>query len=133
MRGERSGRVLIAAGALAAALAVALGAAASHGLRAHLAVNDPAGWFATALAYQQWHALALVVVGLAAVRMPSRWFVVAGWLMVAGLLLFCGSLFLRSLAGVHELRALTPWGGGAFIAGWLCVAVGAASAGRPRT
>lgn len=131
MRGERSGRVLIAAGALAAALAVALGAAASHGLRAHLAANDPAGWFATALAYQQWHALGLVVVGLAAMRMPSRWFVAAGWLMVAGLLLFCGSLYLRSLAGVHELRALTPWGGGAFIAGWLCVAVGAAS-GRAR-
>ena len=129
--GERQARLFLAFGALAAALAVALGAAASHGLRAHLAVHDPAGWFTAALQYHQWHALGLMAVGLAAARFSSRWFVAAGWLLVAGLLLFSGNLYLRSLAGIHELRALTPWGGGAFIAGWLCAALGALGVRRP--
>lgn len=122
---NRHARVFLALGALAAALAVALGAAASHGLRAQLAANDPAGWFATALDYHRWNALGLMLVGLAAARFPSRGFVAAGWLLVAGLLLFSGNLYLRSVFGVHALHAVTPWGGAAFIAGWLCAAIGA--------
>lgn len=122
---NRHARAFLALGALAAALAVALGAAASHGLRPHLAANDPAGWFATALEYHRWHALGLMVVGLAAARFPSRGFVAAGWLLVAGLLLFSGNLYLRSVFGVHAFHVVTPWGGMAFIAGWLCAAIGA--------
>jgi len=122
---SRNARAFLALGALAVALAVALGAAASHGLRAHLAANDPAGWFATALQYHQWQAFGLMLVGLAAARFPSRWFVAAGWLIVAGLLLFSGNLYLRSVFGVHAFHVVTPWGGAAFIAGWVCVAVGA--------
>ena len=122
---NRHARAFLALGALAAALAVALGAAASHGLRAHLAANDPAGWFATALDYHRWHALGLMLVGLAAARFPSRGFVAAGWLLVAGLLLFSGNLYLRSVFGVHDFHVVTPWGGVAFIAGWLCATVGA--------
>lgn len=122
---NRHARAFLALGALAAALAVGLGAAASHGLRAHLAANDPAGWFATALDYHRWHALGLMLVGLAAARFPSRGFVAAGWLLVAGLLLFSGNLYLRSVFGVHDFHVVTPWGGVAFIAGWLCAAVGA--------
>jgi uncharacterized protein (TIGR03382 family) len=44
--------------------------------------------------------------------------------MVVGLMLFSGNLYLRSLAGFHELHAVTPVGGGAFLAGWLAFAVG---------
>lgn len=123
-------RLFVALGAFAAALAVALGAAASHGLRATLTDPVSAGWFATALQYHQWHAGGLMIVGLAATRFSSRWLIAAGWLLVAGLLLFCGNLYLRSLAGVHDLHAVTPYGGGAFIAGWLCVAIGVLRADR---
>jgi uncharacterized membrane protein YgdD (TMEM256/DUF423 family) len=113
-------------GALNAALAVALGAAATHGLRALLAANDPAGWFATALEYHQRSAFGLMLIGLAAaVLPPSRWFAVAGWLLLAGIVLFCGNLYLRSLAGIHVLHAVTPFGGAAFILAWLAFAVGA--------
>jgi uncharacterized membrane protein YgdD (TMEM256/DUF423 family) len=127
---NRHARLFLALGAIAAALAIALGAAASHALRAQLAA-DGGGLFAAALDYHQLHAFGLMLVGLAAARFPSRWFVAAGWLLVAGLLLFSGNLYLRSLAGMHELRALTPWGGVAFIAGWLCVAIGALRARTP--
>jgi uncharacterized membrane protein YgdD (TMEM256/DUF423 family) len=121
-------RWFLALGAVNAALAVALGAAAMHALRATLAANDPAGWFQTALHYHQLHALGLMLVGLAATRFPAcRWFAGAGWLLVVGIVLFSGNLYLRSVAGIHDLHAVTPYGGGAFILGWLLFAIGVLS------
>lgn len=115
-------------GALSAACAVALGAAASHALAGRLTNTLP--WFQTALQYQQFHALGLMLVGLAATRFASAWLVVAGWLMVAGTLLFSGNLYLRSLADFHDWHAVTPFGGGAFILAWLALALGVSRARR---
>jgi uncharacterized membrane protein YgdD (TMEM256/DUF423 family) len=39
--------------------------------------------------------------------------------------LFSGSLYLRSIAGIHDFRAATPFGGGTFMLAWLALAVGA--------
>lgn len=115
-------RLFLALGAVSAAMAVALGAAASHALAGRLA--DTQAWFQIALQYHQLHALGLVAVGLAAVRWPSPWIAAAGWLMLTGTLLFSGNLYLRSLAHFHDWHALTPIGGGAFILAWLALAVG---------
>src|SRR5690242_20376372 len=116
----------LAFGAINAALAIALGAVANHAWRELLAANDPAGWFATALEYHRYHALGLLVVGLTAARFStSRWFAACGWLIGAGLILFCGNLYLRSIAGIHTFHAVTPFGGAAFILGWIAFAVGA--------
>lgn len=115
-------RLFLALGALSAASSVALGAAANHALAERL-INTLA-WFQTALQYQQFHALGLMIVGLVAIRVPSRWSIAAGWLMLAGTLLFSGNLYLRSLANFHALHAVTPFGGGAFILAWLSLAAG---------
>ncbi|MEW6512582.1 MAG: DUF423 domain-containing protein [Pseudomonadota bacterium] len=115
-------RLFLFCGALSAAISVALGAAGAHAL-AHLPELSQS-WFRTALQYQQFHALGLLAIGLLADRFASRWIVVAGWLMIAGTLLFSGNLYLRSLADFHALHMVTPWGGGAFILGWLTLAVG---------
>ena len=118
-------RWFLVLGGFNAAIAVALGAASTHALKALLASNDPAGWFTVALQYHQYHSLGLILVGLVAGRFSSsKWFAWAGWLMVLGILLFSGNLYLRSLAGVHALHAAIPVGGAALIASWLLFAIG---------
>lgn len=112
-------------GGINAAVAVALGAAGTHLLRGQLALNDPSGWFAVALQYHQYHALGLILVGLAVLRFPlSRWFASAGIFMLIGITLFCGSLYWLSLVGSTPLHAAIPFGGGAFIAAWLLFSIG---------
>lgn len=127
---NRYAKIFLVLGAVSAAAAVALGAAASHALAGRLANTQ--AWFQTAMQYHQFHALGLLVVGLVAARLASRWIVAAGWLMCAGLLLFSGNLYLRSLADFHAWHALTPFGGGAFILAWLAFAFGVARTEKAR-
>jgi len=119
-----SAKWFLVLGAIGAALGVALGAAGSHALRETL-MDDVTGLFQVGLQYHLYHALGLILVGLAAMRFPqSVWLRWSGWLMLAGIVLFSGNLYLRSIAGVHGLHALTPYGGGAFILAWLLFALG---------
>jgi len=55
--------------------------------------------------------------------LDSRAVVAAGWLFVAGIVLFSGSLYLLAVTGVTALGAITPIGGVAFLAGWVCLGV----------
>lgn len=118
--------LFFALGALSGAFGVALGAAGAHALRPLLSETDPGGWFAIALHYQQWHALALILCGLAVGRFPrARAFAVAGLLFALGTVLFSGNLYLRTLLGFHAWHGLTPLGGLALLSGWLAFLVGA--------
>ncbi|HLK12676.1 MAG TPA: DUF423 domain-containing protein [Candidatus Binatia bacterium] len=112
-------RLFFGLGAALAALAVAAGAFAAHGLRARLA-PDLLAVFETGARYQMYHALALLAVAWAVGRWPGA--AVAGWLFVAGVVLFSGSLYVLALSGVRWLGAVTPLGGLAFLAGWLVLA-----------
>ena len=114
-------RVFFTLGALAAFIAVALGAFAAHGLKARL---DPTllATFETGVRYHMYHALALLAVGWAATRWPGPAVNASGWLFVGGIVIFCGSLYALSLTGVRWLGAITPLGGLAFLVGWLCLA-----------
>lgn len=115
-------RLFLVLAALAGALAVMLGAFGAHALRAKLGPDLLAIWN-TAVQYHFWHALALLAIGLAAVHLPEsgalRW---AGWLMLLGIVLFSGGLYSLALSGVRGLGAVTPFGGVAFILGWLALA-----------
>jgi len=117
-------RQFAALGALSALLAVAAGAFGAHALRSLL---DPAllAAFETGARYQMYHALALLAVSRAVTRWPGGVTRAAGWLFVAGTLLFSGSLYAMALTGNRSLGAITPLGGVAFMAGWLCLAVAA--------
>jgi len=119
-------RVFMALGAVFAALSVALSAAA-----AHVPVLQQAGAsFAASLEQQQFHALGLVLVGLAMGRRASVWLALSGGLMLVGLLLFCLNIDARILWGWDAARALVPAGGSAFILAWLALAIGVLWPGR---
>ena len=110
-------------GSLLAFLGVLAGAFAAHALRVQLPVERLAA-FDTAVRYQLWHALALLIVGLALERAPRPALHAAGWLFAAGIVLFSGSLYGLALTGVRALGAITPLGGASFLAGWLALALG---------
>jgi uncharacterized membrane protein YgdD (TMEM256/DUF423 family) len=111
-------------GAFSAFLAVAAGAFGAHALRARLS-PDLLAVFESAARYQMYHALGLLAVAWMVTRWPGPWPVRAGWLFVAGTVLFSGSLYALALTGMRWLGAITPLGGAAFLAGWLCLAWGA--------
>ena len=97
---------------------VALGAFAAHGLKnqltpAYLAV------FQTGAHYQLIHALALFGVGLLVMLRPTPLINCAGALFALGIILFL------TLSGISALGVVTPFGGLAFLAGWLCLGVAA--------
>lgn len=117
-------RLFLALGAISGAVAVAAGAFGAHALKARLA-PDLLAVFQTGAQYQMYHALALLAAGWAYARAPGGAAATAGWAFVAGTVLFSGSLYALALSGVRALGAVTPFGGVAFIAGWIALAVSA--------
>jgi uncharacterized membrane protein YgdD (TMEM256/DUF423 family) len=48
---------------------------------------------------------------------------VAAWLMLAGTVLFCGSIYARAFGAPPGIVGVAPYGGIAFMVGWLAFAV----------
>lgn len=116
-------------GAAAGFTGVALGAFAAHGLRAQLEPNLLAA-FETGVRYQMYHAFALFAAAWGWSRWQSRAFAAAGWIFVAGIVLFSGSLYALALSGPRWLGPVTPLGGAALLAGWVCLGWGVFRAPR---
>jgi uncharacterized membrane protein YgdD (TMEM256/DUF423 family) len=110
------------AGALFGLLGVGLGAFAAHALEGRLESRH-LDVFQTGVRYQLIHALALVLVAVLALHLPGRWTLAAGWAFTAGILIFSGSLYLLVWTGVGRWGAVTPFGGLAFLAGWIFLAI----------
>jgi uncharacterized membrane protein YgdD (TMEM256/DUF423 family) len=117
-------RLFFSLGSVSAFLAVAAGAFGAHALRSRLSPESLA-IFETAARYQMYHALALLAVSWAATRWTGSLTQWAGWLFLSGTVLFSGSLYALALTGVRSLGAITPLGGVAFLAGWICLALSA--------
>ena len=117
-------RTFFILGAVSAFVGVAAGAFGAHALKARLDA-EMLGVFETGVRYQMYHAFALLASAWAYSRLPGPLTQASGWLFLAGTLLFSGSLYVLSLTGVRWLGAITPLGGLAFNAGWLCLALSA--------
>ena len=119
-------RIFLAIAGASGAIAVGVDAAATH-----LLAGDPVrlGFATTAARYGLIHAAALLALALLIERSGGFWLKLAGWCVVAGLILFCGSLDLLAAGAPSGVAIAVPWGGTAFILGWLAVLVAAL---RPR-
>jgi uncharacterized membrane protein YgdD (TMEM256/DUF423 family) len=115
-------RLFVTVAALSGLIAVAAGAFGAHALRERLSPEYLAV-FETAARYQMYHALALIAAAWASTRWPGPVIQWSGWLFIIGTVLFSGSLYALALSGARWLGAITPLGGLAFMAGWLCLAL----------
>ncbi len=114
-------KTFVLLGALNAFLAVALGAFGAHGLEGKIPDRYLEIW-KTAVQYQMFHALGLLVVGLLAGKAPNVGLIgAAGWVMLAGIVLFSGSLYVLSVTQIKPLGAITPFGGVAFLIAWVMI------------
>lgn len=114
-------RIFFLLASLLGGLGVALGAFGAHALRDRIAENLLAN-YETGVRYQFYHVLALVAVAVAIQRWPNSSLpVIAGWLFVIGVAIFSGTLYLMAFTGLRWLGAITPIGGVALIAGWICL------------
>ncbi len=111
-------KTLLVAGALLGGLGVTIGAFGAHALRATLTQSGRTETFETAVKYQFYHAIALLLIGMLYVAFPNRSILYAGYSMLAGVLVFSGSLYVLCLTGIRWLGAITPIGGVFMIIGW---------------
>lgn len=108
--------------AINGALAVGFGAFGAHGLQGRLDAHHME-IFETAARYHMYHALAIGLAALAArtgaASTPAN---AAAGFFLAGIILFSGSLYLLAFTGMRALGFMTPFGGLAFLAGWIALA-----------
>lgn len=124
-------RIVSLLGAVFAFLSVAAGAFGAHSLRAVLTA-DMLTVFETAVRYQMYHALALLIIGRMSEQAVNQKLRLASLCFVIGVVLFSGSLYALAFSGARWIGALTPLGGSAFLVGWALLAWAAAGRNNER-
>lgn len=104
--------------ALAGASAVLLGAFGAHALKSAIDPSHAQIW-ETAVKYQFWHALALGLAVAGTTRGNARRIAISAF--AAGIVLFSGSLYLLALGAPDWVGIVTPFGGLAFVLGWIAL------------
>lgn len=112
---------ILLAAALTAGIAVAAGAFGAHAL-ADRVTPERLQTFETGVRYQMYHALALLGLAVLYRMKPASSIKIAAWLFIAGIVVFSGSLYVLVLTDTPWLGAVTPFGGVAFILGWVFLA-----------
>lgn len=114
-----SKETILKTGIIFALLTVAIGAFGAHGLFEILSENDKLETYKTAVLYQLFHSIAVIVGGLLCdIYNPDK-LKIAFVFHVAGILLFSGSLYLLAITNIGLFGAITPIGGVLFIVGWI--------------
>lgn len=111
---------------ISGALSVAIGAFGAHKLKNYLAEIQRADVFETAVRYQFFHTLALLMIGILLFTHSNKWLQWASLSFMLGILIFSGSLYILCLSNIGKWGAVTPIGGLFLIAGWICLAIGLA-------
>ena len=121
-------KFFLQAGAVLGVLGVALGAFGAHALKPTLEASGRMETFETAVKYQFYHALALVLIGILlqnAAITSAKWYQWAGYSFLGGVFVFSGSLYTICFTGIKAFGAVAPIGGTLMIAGWVLLFLGA--------
>ena len=111
------------AGTVLAGLAVVTGAFGAHALEDMVSPDRLTTW-ETAVQYQMYHALALILLGILQTRLLSfKLLDKAAIFFLVGVIIFSGSLYGLVLLDISWLGAITPIGGISFILGWMMFAL----------
>ncbi|QKY71729.1 DUF423 domain-containing protein [Lentibacillus sp. CBA3610] len=113
-------KLFLILGAINGFLAVALGAFGAHGLEGRLSEKQLGTW-EKAVNYQMFHTMALFVTGILLAKIESSGMMWAGWMFFIGIILFSGSLYIYSTTSVKTFAMITPFGGVAFLIGWVLI------------
>ena len=115
-------KLLLTCAALSLLVATIAGAVGSHALS--FADERALRSFSTAVEFQFFHGLGVVLVTLVGLEgRGGNLRAATAWLMLAGTVLFCGSIYAKALGATAEITALAPYGGVAFMLGWVLFAV----------
>lgn len=121
---SKTSRGFITIGAIGGFLSVAFGAFGAHAIKQVLS-SDLMAIYQTAVSYQMYHSLGLILVGLIYQHQQHYLIKVAGWLMLCGAIIFSGSLYILTLTDTRWLGAITPVGGTLLLSAWLLLGLGA--------
>ena len=111
------------------ALAVILGAFGAHSLK-QVVSDNAVITFETGVRYQFYHVFALLITGTLYKDFSNKWMNYAGNLFITGIVLFSGSLYVLTFfvalvrPALNWIGIITPFGGLAFILGWIFLFVG---------
>lgn len=110
-------------GSINAGLSVALGAFGAHSLKKYI-TNELIETFNIGVEYHFYHSFGLFVIAFTFYLLPDskllKW---SGRLMMTGILLFSFSLYVLSITGIRGFGIITPFGGIAFVAAWILLAM----------
>jgi uncharacterized membrane protein YgdD (TMEM256/DUF423 family) len=114
-------KLLLSVAGLSLLVATIAGAVGSHAL----AFQDEQALrsFETAVHFQFFHGFGVIAASLVGFSgRGGQLRAVAAWLMLAGTVLFCGSIYVRALGVAPGIVGAAPYGGVAFMVGWLAFA-----------
>lgn len=117
-------KIFLITGAFMGAFSVIVGAFGAHALKAILQDSGRIETFETAVKYQFYHALALILLGILMFQLKNQLFNYAGYSFIVGTIIFSGSLYILCMTGITKFGMITPVGGLVMIAGWIFLMIG---------
>lgn len=112
-------KFFLQAGSLLGAIGVMVGAFGAHALKPMLVASGRFETFETAVRYQFYHALAMVLVGILAKEFTAKTLNYSSYCFLIGTLIFSGSLYLICFTGINAFGAVAPIGGTLLVVAWL--------------
>jgi uncharacterized membrane protein YgdD (TMEM256/DUF423 family) len=117
-------KLIIIIGSISGAISVILGAFGAHALKDSLTASGRLETYETAVKYQMYHSLAMILLGILMIHFQHRFLNYASYSFLIGVIIFSGSLYVLCATGITKLGAITPIGGVFLIAAWVLLALG---------